>query len=206
MKANKSKTSKSNSPQVRIIGGQYRSRLLPFVEEAGLRPTGDRIRETLFNWLAPEISGSHCLDLFAGSGALGFEALSRGANKVVFVDRSTKVQKQLLGNIALLNSADTQLSTVDVHCASAANWLGSTNFNSDPDSGFDIVFLDPPFADTGLSEIAALLETELCLKSNALVYIEQAKDSAPLVLPENWQEEKQKISGQVSYRLYRRLA
>ncbi len=127
----------SASNTLRIIGGDHRGRKLRFLDARGLRPTGDRIRETLFNWLQNDISGSHCLDMFAGSGALGFEAASRGAAQVHMIEYNPRVAAQLSDNCELLRIQDR----VHVHKGSALSWVGK---NADV---FDIVFIDPPFAD-----------------------------------------------------------
>lgn len=136
----KSKTAATGRPgtgrkQVRIIAGQYRRRLLAFPESTGLRPTPDRVRETLFNWLGQELHGWHCLDLFAGSGALGFEAASRGAARVVLVEQAPAVLRALRDNQALLAA-----TSVEVVAADSLAWLAKCQEH------FDIVFLDPPFA------------------------------------------------------------
>lgn len=155
-------TDASKSSQVRIIGGVHRGRKLPFVAAPGLRPTGDRMRETVFNWLQPVISGARCLDLFAGSGALGFEAASRGAGQVVLLDSSPQVISQLKKNVQLL-----QLTQVEVFQVNALQWLENNSCGC-----FDIVFLDPPFA-TNLAQAACnLLVQNRWLNNEALVYLE----------------------------------
>ena len=126
--------------ELRIIGGQWRGRKLRFPDRPSLRPTLGRVRETLFTWLAPNISGTRCLDLFAGSGALGFEALSRGAAEVTFVERDRKAAAAIRSNVELLQARAT------VVCQPAKQYLARTR------ARFDIVFLDPPF-DTGGSRL-----------------------------------------------------
>jgi 16S rRNA (guanine966-N2)-methyltransferase len=181
--------------QLRIIGGQYRSRKLSFPDVEGLRPTGDRIRETLFNWLAPHVEGARCLDLFAGSGALGFEALSRGAGHVTFVEQSSKSCDYLRQNIALLKlQAQTQLIPADS--------LKALQALVDP---FDIIFLDPPFAYKQLASVCTGLEDRKLLKIGGFIYLEQPKSPVAITYPHYWQPYRNKTSGQVSYQLYQRL-
>lgn len=148
--------------QVRIIGGQWKRRMLSFPDSEGLRPTPDRVRETLFNWLGQDCSGWHCLDLFAGSGALGFEAASRGAARVVMVERERGVAQALTENVRLLKAqAVVQLVQQD-----ALGFLGQCR------ETFDVVFLDPPFATDLLAQVLPLLRPRL--GPDALVYAETA--------------------------------
>lgn len=176
----------------RIIGGQWRSRKIRFNDAEGLRPTTDRIRETVFNWLQPYIFRSHCLDCFAGSGILGFEALSRGAGDVLFIENNRKTVNSLNENISLLA---TDRATV-LHTDALA-WLASLK----PDNSFDLVFLDPPFRSGLLVNACTLLDSSGCLADNAIIYIEHAVDE-DIVVPDSWACIKQKSSGQVSYKLY----
>ena len=149
------------SNQVRIIGGQYRRRLLAFPDAPGLRPTPDRVRETLFNWLGQDLPGWSCLDLYAGSGALGFEAASRGAARVVMVERERAALDTLQANRVLLNAVQVEIQRAD--CIS---WLESSN------ELFELVFLDPPFD----SELAESVWPELArhVKTGGFVYVEQS--------------------------------
>lgn len=176
---------------LRIIGGVHRGRKLSFVAESGLRPTGDRVRETLFNWLRDDISGARCLDLFAGSGAIGFEALSRGAEHVTFVDSSRKVVQQIADNLALLG-----LENAEVFCSEAIAWL------HDNHQAYNVVFLDPPFEKDILAPVITALEETQTLDDGALIYVE-TRVNTKFPVPGSWSEEKNKISGQVNYRLYR---
>ena len=176
--------------QLRIIGGRWRSRCLRFPDVEGLRPTPDRVRETLFNWLAPLIEGARCLDLFAGSGALGIEALSRGAAEVVFVERQPLAVRQLRRNLAQLGQTSTQVIQAD-----ALVWLCG------PSQPFDVVFLDPPFDANLLVPVCAALHRGGWLADGARIYLETARDAGKLELPENWQLTREKTAGQVSYRL-----
>lgn len=179
--------------QLRIIGGQWRGRKLHFPNLPGLRPTPDRVRETLFNWLAPHLPGARCMDLFAGSGALGIEALSRGAGYVVFVEHNAQACQQLSENLAKL-----QVNHADVAHTQAQAWLEYTQTIP-----FDIVLLDPPFAADILQVICSQLEaSQLCLP-NALIYLETQRHTL-LQLPANWTLQRDKIAGQVRYMLVRR--
>lgn len=178
--------------QVRIIGGKWRSRKLTFPAVDSLRPTPDRVRETLFNWLTPAIYGARCLDPFAGSGALGFEALSRGALSIVMVDQSGEAIASLRHNaekLAAAMSADIIWGRFpDVKIAV-------------PQNGFDIVFLDPPFHQQLIKTACQHLDEQGMLNPNALIYIEAEIDLQPLPLPPHWEILKAKQAGQVSYYL-----
>jgi len=185
---------RSRFNQVRIIAGRWRGRKLSFPDANDLRPTPDRIRETLFNWLAPMLPGAYCLDLFAGSGALGFEAASRGAAHVVMVDHNPDVVRALR-----LNQQRLCADVVDIIHQEAGNYLTGRS------GQFDLVFLDPPFKDSILLERSIQMLAESgSLKAGARIYLElRAKASEPL-LPKCWAVEKQKTAGQVAYRLYRK--
>jgi len=176
---------------VRIIGGQWRGRKLPVPVSEDLRPTGDRIRETLFNWLQFEWEGSQWLDVFAGSGALGFEALSRGASEVVMLEKSALVAKQLQANKQLLVAQGATIINTD-----AQYWLASHA----QQKAFDGVFLDPPFRDADLDLWLKLLINQGCLKPNAWLYIEQPKERV-LSLP-YLRAYRQQQSGGVSFGLW----
>jgi 16S rRNA (guanine966-N2)-methyltransferase len=149
--------------RVRIIGGQYRRRLLDFPGSAGLRPTPDRVRETLFNWLGQDLAGWACLDLFAGSGALGFEAASRGAGRVVMIERDRAALAALEKNRIVLGA-----SQVDILRADAPAWLANSR------ETFDLIFVDPPF-DSGLAG-PVLAELGIHLKSGGQAYVEQGSE------------------------------
>ena len=178
--------------QLRIIGGQWRGRKLGFAPLPGLRPTPDRVRETLFNWLAPDIRGSRCLDLYAGSGALGLEAASRGAAGVVLVDRSREIIASLQEQVAMLDAR--QVETVQ---ANVLQWLRG------PPRVFDIVFLDPPYGQGLLADSIRLLEANGWLAPEAVIYLESEKD-LQLDLPDAWQVYRSKQAGQVKYQLVQR--
>ncbi len=180
------------SNQVRIVAGRWRGRRLSFPLGEGLRPTPDRVRETLFNWLAPLIPGARCLDLFAGSGALGIEALSRGAAEVVFVERDLAVAAALRENLLRLGEAAPRVERAD-----ALAWLERGARSTLP---FDLVWLDPPFAEQWLNPVCAALESNGWLLPGARIYLE-CRVGESLCLPVNWRLIRDKTAGQVAYRL-----
>ena len=193
-----SKRKRDDAGELRIIAGQWRSRKLRFPAVAGVRPTPNRVRETLFNWLQPWLPGARCLDLFAGSGALGLEALSRGAGEVVLVERHPQVAAALRANLALLKAATAEAVETD-----AVSFLAYGPVNA-----FDIVFLDPPFdpepgADAVLVRCCALLESRGWLKPQGLVYLEAPAGPVPPV-PPAWTPIRGKQAGKVGYHLLRR--
>ena len=170
---------------MRVIGGKYRSRLLRVPQRPGLRPTPDRVRETLFNWLGQDLSGLACLDLFAGSGALGFEAASRGATRVVLVEKDRAVVAELERSQAALGA-----SQVTIVCGDAADYLERAR------ERFDVVFLDPPFRQNALPRILESLGPRL--EPGARVYVESEE---PVEVAVPWAELKRARAGQVSYQL-----
>jgi 16S rRNA (guanine966-N2)-methyltransferase len=188
------KTSKTRSGRLRIVAGKWRSRLLDIAEVEGLRPTSERIRETLFNWLVPGIQGARCLDLFAGTGALGLEALSRGARSAVFVEQSALAVATLKANIGELDADGTVIRQMD-----ALEYL-----RGQPEGPFDLVFLDPPFAADLNDELCKLLEERQVLATDSLVYIEQDRSKPEPTLPSGWHVQKNKTAGNVRYMLVRR--
>jgi 16S rRNA (guanine966-N2)-methyltransferase len=179
--------------RLRIVAGKWRSRLLPVIDAPGLRPTSERIRETLFNWLGPGIEGAQCLDLFAGTGALGIEALSRGAKKLLFVEKSASVAAAIRKNLG-----DLEATNAEVYHDDAVNFLNK----SDPQS-FDIVFLDPPFDMDLLAKSCGLLQEKGWLAANAIIYLEQSRGREKPVLPAGWVISHEKVAGKVSYSLVR---
>jgi len=179
--------------EVRIIAGRYRGRRLSFPVAPGLRPTGDRLRETLFSWLQAMLPGQRCLDLFAGSGALGFEAVSRGAREVVMVESHSAVMKALRDNRELLKATEAIL----VH----ADALAYLQKESSP---FDLIFLDPPFHAEWLPKILLLIAERELLKPGGLIYLETERNAPPLNLPADWFWHREKEAGQVRYGLARR--
>ena len=180
---------------LRIIGGTWRGRKLRFPAGAAIRPTPDRVRETLFNWLGAATRGAQCLDLFAGSGALGLEALSRGAAHVTFVEHAAAAARELR-----LRLAEWRAGNARVERADALRYLAGV---AQP---FDIVFLDPPFAAQLLSRAATLLEARHWLNGGALIYVECAAREALPPLPASWQPLKAKRAGEVGYHLFAHTA
>ena len=191
--AGRKQKGRSQAGRLRIVAGNWRSRLLDIADVEGLRPTSERVRETLFNWLSPAIHGATCLDLYAGTGALGLEALSRGAASVVFVERSPVAVRQLRRNIEVLGARGATVLQQD-----ALAWLGG-----EVGQRFDIVFLDPPFAADLLGETCRLLQERGCLGEGAFVYLEQAAKVEPPELPAGWRLVKDRQAGQVRYMLAR---
>jgi len=189
--ARRNTTGKSQTGRLRIVAGNWRSRLLDIADVPGLRPTSERIRETLFNWLAPEIHGKRCLDLFAGTGGLGLEALSRGAGSAVFVERSARAVHQLKANIEVLEAAQATVQHTD-----ANEFLGRARAQC-----FDIVFLDPPFADDVLADLCRLIHEKDILADGGLVYLEQDRAKESVALPDDWHVLKDKTAGNVRYML-----
>jgi 16S rRNA (guanine966-N2)-methyltransferase len=181
---------------VRIIGGGWRGRRVSFPDVPGLRPTPDRVRETLFNWLQHAISGAHCLDLFAGSGALGLEALSRGAKQVVFVEQA----------VAAAHALQEQLVRFGGEARGQVVEMGAARYLRSGAQPFDIVFLDPPFGRDALAEYVPLIDAGQWLKPGALVYLENEKQAGVPPLPAHWQLLKSKSAGEVGYHLARRDA
>jgi 16S rRNA (guanine966-N2)-methyltransferase len=188
---------------LRIIGGQWRGRRIPFATVAGLRPTQDRVRETVFNWLAGPVVAANCLDLFAGTGALGLEALSRGAKHVSFVDLSNVATTALKDNLNQLPLAADQSSSVAQ--MSGFEWLRNHALlaaAADPTSKpYDLIFLDPPFALALMQDMLDALFASGCLAPNAMIYVEQAQPLKDLALPAPWKLHRNKKAGQVHYGL-----
>jgi len=180
---------------IRIISGKYRGRKLPVLMAEGLRPTTDRVKETLFNWLMPYIQESMCLDCFAGSGGLGFEALSRGAKNVTLLELNKAAAMQLEKNKALLKTE--QITIVNTN---------SLTFLAHCSQKFSIVFIDPPFRQGLAAKTISLLSNNIInkqlLESNALIYIEMESEESIPVIPNDWLLLKEKTAGQVTYRLY----
>ncbi len=178
---------------LRIIGGGWRGRKIQFPPVEAIRPTPDRVRETVFNWLQQDIGGSRCLDLYAGSGALGLEALSRGAAQVVFVDVEEAVGRHLSQTLAQLDCNRGQ-----VVCADAARYLKGAP------QAFDIVFLDPPYAERALTDACHRLDERGWLRPGGLAYLEDASAAGVPVLPAGWTLLRSKRAGEVGYHLARR--
>lgn len=180
---------KQNKGSIRIIAGQHRGRKLPVILAEGLRPTTDRVKETVFNWLMPYIRDSHCLDCFSGAGSLGFEAFSRGASHVTMIELNKAAAEQLKQNQQLLSASNTEVINTD-----------TLKFLQQSPQPYDLVFIDPPFRKELIAQTLSLLN-QGWLKPKALVYLE-AEQETQLAIPENWQLLKEKIAGQVAYRLY----
>jgi len=180
-------TRRAEAGKLRIIGGKYRSRVLRVAARPGLRPTPDRVRETLFNWLGQDLSGLACLDLFAGSGALGFEAASRGAERVVMVERDRTALAELNRSRAELGAEQVLIVAGDANA-----------FLAREKECFDVVFLDPPFRQNAVPDLLAKLPPRLL--RGARVYVESG---APVAVLWPWTELKQARAGQVSYQLLR---
>lgn len=180
------------SRELRIIAGAQRGRKLRFPDLAQIRPTPDRVRETLFNWLAPQIVGAHCLDLFAGSGALGLEALSRGAAAAVFVEHHAAAAaaiRSLLG--------EWQLAGGEVHNVDALQFLQGAPRR------FDVVFLDPPFGGELLARVAAGLAARGFVGTGSTVYVEAGAEQELPEWPAGWQPQRTGKAGEVGYHLLR---
>jgi 16S rRNA (guanine966-N2)-methyltransferase len=178
---------------VRIIAGEWRGRRIRFPDSGELRPTPDRVRETLFNWLQTAVPDARCLDLFAGSGALGLEALSRGARSSVFVERVPAVAAAI--RASLTEFKDTRGRVVE---------RDAVAFLAGPPEPFDLVFLDPPFAQGGLTELCKLLETRGWLAASASIYIEHSMRDAAPSLPAEWTLWRETRAGEVHAILARR--
>lgn len=189
--------------RIRIIGGHWRGRTLPVPAAAGLRPTPERLRETLFNWLAADIAGARCLDLFAGTGILGLEALSRGAREVTLIEKNPRLYARLRSH-----QAESQYPGLYLVRADACRWLqapGARRRSPRPldlpfDLPFDIVFIDPPFHQDLVARCLTLLQTQGWLSEEAWVYVESEPG---LAAPPHWQLCKQARAGRVWCRLLR---
>jgi 16S rRNA (guanine966-N2)-methyltransferase len=182
---------------VRIIAGAWRGRRVSFPDMPGLRPTPDRVRETLFNWLQHSIGNTRCLDLFAGSGALGLEALSRGAKAVVFVEQAQMAARALVAELARLGGT-SKGRVVE---------MGASRFLRSPGevygAAFDLVFLDPPYRQNALAEFIPLLDAGGWVKPGGLVYLENERAAGVPGLPSHWELLKSKSAGEVGYHLAR---
>ena len=178
-----------NRGKVRITSGEWKNRNLEVPDIDGLRPTSERVRETLFNWLMPSIHKSVCLDLFAGSGSLGFEALSRGARHCTFVEKSKLAFRQIKTTRTILNAVNSE-----AHNCDAIDFLSSVHNHN-----FNLVFLDPPFSDDYLiSSIESIHEYQL-VSRGGYIYIEFNKNNDLFDLPDNWSVIRKKIYGNVCF-------
>lgn len=181
---------------VRIISGTKRGSKIQFPDARGLRPSGDRIREALFAWLQSVTTGSHCLDMFAGSGALGFEAASRGADSVVMIEKNRIAARALKDNAVRL-----RFDNVDIFAADALTQ--SLYSNELADRQFDVVFIDPPFAENLHQSAIDLMHPLNLLKPSAFIYVEAAKKADGLQIPDLWELYREKVAGDVRAQLYR---
>mgnify|MGYP003384732477 CR=1 FL=1 len=188
----KQQNKKPTTGSIRIIAGKHRGRKLPVLDAEGLRPTTDRVKETVFNWLMPYLHNANCLDCFAGAGSLGFEALSRGAAQVHLIELNKAAAKQLLANKQLLKADNIAVNNVDV----------LSFLKTQAQQSFDLVFIDPPFRQNLVTQTCELLENGW-LAEQALIYVETEAEGNQTI-PSNWQLLKEKIAGQVAYRLYQR--
>ena len=193
-KLKKQSDKNAKTGHIRIIAGQHRGRKLPVLVADGLRPTTDRVKETVFNWLMPYVQDANCLDCFAGSGGLGFEAMSRGAESLTLVELNKAAAQQLKDNKALL-----KINNIQIVQQSALDFLQANQQN------FSLVFIDPPFR-KGLAQQAAELLSVKGLDDDALIYVEMEAEINSQVMPSHWQLLKEKVAGQVVYRLYQNSA
>jgi 16S rRNA (guanine966-N2)-methyltransferase len=188
------KVSKTKMGSIRIIGGEHRGRKLPVLDLDGLRPTTDRMKETLFNWLMMDVRGAICLDCFAGAGSLGFEALSRGAKQLVFIELNKAAANQIRSNAALLKyESDKTL----VEHGDALKVIPSLN------TAADIIFIDPPFNNNLVQATVDIIAKSDMAQADTLIYIEHEAALNSLLLPDNWQIHKEKLTQQVSARVFR---
>ncbi|UUY09151.1 16S rRNA (guanine(966)-N(2))-methyltransferase RsmD [Pseudomonas sp. J452] len=184
----------TGSGQLRIIGGEWRSRQFSFPMAHGLRPTPNRVRETLFNWLAPYVAGAHVLDCFTGSGALYLEALSRGASSALALDSNHSAIASLRQTLTTLKCSNGQLLQTNA----------LLHLENQPATPYDLVFLDPPFGQNLLEPACTLLEAKGWLAKDAWVYTESEAAPSTLALPGNWRLHREQKAGQVYYALWQR--
>lgn len=187
--------------KIRLIAGEWRSRQVTFMPNEGIRPTPDRIRETLFNWLTPYIEGANCLDLFAGSGALSFEALSRGAAHSVLIEQNPLVLRHLQENQERLQTRDITLLLGKL----PKDFERMGKLIPSQLVPFDVIFLDPPFEKDLLAPCCEWLEENKWVKSGSFIYIEAEKKLEPLPIPSTWELIKEKTTQQVRYGLAKKL-
>ena len=193
LSANNMAKTKATLSEVRLIAGKYRGRKIRFKEAPGLRPTGDRLRETLFSWLQTKLPGARCLDLFTGSGALGFEAASRGAALVHMVEFNRESHQMLQKQQQELQASEIQLFHTD-----ALQFLDAQS------QAYDVIFLDPPFNGDWLARVLPIIAQKQLLNENGLIYLELERQSAWPALPPQWHWYRQKEAGQVKYGLAQR--
>jgi len=215
-------TRKAMPNRLRIIGGRWRGVPITFPPQAALRPSPDRVRETLFNWLQPVMPGARCLDLFAGSGALGIEALSRGASHVEFVEQEARTARHLedvlrrlkvtlvapgqAGGQEGMGAADTGPATASAPLTASVQVVDALQYLAGPPRVLDVVFLDPPYASGLLAPVCERLASRGWLASQALIYLECPADQPLPPLPAGWSVHRTKRAGQVGYHLLRSAA
>jgi len=180
---------------VRIIGGEWRGSRLPVPNHPGLRPSGDRCRETLFNWLQPHIPGSTCVDLFAGSGSLGMEAASRGAEEVILIEKLNLAARILQENITRLDANNVKVVAID-----ALQWLHGCAAAS-----LDIAFVDPPFGTQLETRSLELIEIRNCIRPGGFVYVETTRERAMVSPRPGWEVAKEKVIGEVRMLLLKKV-
>ncbi|ATF09504.1 16S rRNA (guanine(966)-N(2))-methyltransferase RsmD [Candidatus Enterovibrio altilux] len=178
---------------IRIISGKWRGRKLPVKNIEGLRPTTNRIKETVFNWLATNLYQAKCLDVFAGSGGLGLEALSRNAEHVTLLELNTEAAEQIKLNINTLKADNAMVLNTD-----------ALTYLSQPGQAFNVTFIDPPFRKKLLNDAISQLEQNGWLSQNALIYVEAEKELSNINVPMHWEMLQEKYAGQVNFRLYQR--
>jgi len=199
-KTEKGRNSKVQTGSFRVIGGTWRSRRLTFPAIVGLRPTTDRVKETVFNWLSAYLPDANVLDLFAGSGSLGIEALSRGAKSVTFIEKDKQAAIAIRENFKLLGiqeNIETKVLNID-----ALTWLSSWD-NANTSKAFDVIFIDPPFRKGLLNDCLSYLEQNHRLDKGTMVYLEREKEAIETCIPKSWTLLKEKVAGQVSYQLFK---
>ena len=200
-----SRVNKTELGSLRIIGGTWGSRRLSFPVLDGLRPTTDRVKETVFNWLTPYIEGARVLDLFAGSGSLGFEALSRGAATLTSIEMDKLAAKAIESNLEILDK-QVAAQQADVINTDALQWLEAKNSmlsEVKTNDRYDIVFIDPPFRKGLLNNCLKQLSQKAVLNKGAIIYLEREKEATNIELPPSWILIKEKVAGQVCYQLYK---
>jgi len=180
---------------VRIIGGEWRGRRLPVGDLPGLRPSADRSRETLFNWLQAHIRGAVCVDLFAGSGALGLEAASRGAAEVILVEKLRMVAQDLRDILLVLKADQVTLVQAD-----ALQWLQSR-----PAQSLDIAFVDPPFGLHLEARALELIRIRDCIRTGGFVYLETAREATAIIPGPGWETAREKTVGDVRLLLLKKI-
>ena len=188
------KLNQAKTGEVRIIGGDFRGRKLPVLNAEGLRPTSDRVKETLFNWLQFDVAGAKCLDVFSGSGALSFEAISRGAKQATLLELDAKNARQLRQNLQMLKVVNANVEQVD-----SLQWLSTSC-----QQGYDLVFLDPPFHKELMQKAIDLLFKNGYINDQSWLYLEQEKSLDWPNLPEGWVNHREKNTSQVKFGLFKK--